>query len=109
VFAPAKFLGDWSLLNGTGLLTFDLRTIAVGVVDELQEYNVIIHNGSITAIWLGGVHSGNTSNWNDPEATFAVPIIESEWIVLNGTWSDLLTNVTLLRIDMEQISNVGGR
>lgn len=106
VFAPAKFLGDWSLLDGNGALTFDLRTIRVGTFTELQRYNVIIQNGSISAVWRGDVHSGNTSNWNDPETEFFVPIIESEWEpVSGGTWSDLLNNVTSLRIDLEQVTN----
>jgi hypothetical protein len=37
---------------------------------------------------------------------FSVPIIQSEWEVTAGTWTDLLRDVTLVRIDMERISVV---
>jgi Thrombospondin type 3 repeat len=109
ILAPPEFLGDWSSYDGVGTISFDLATFRVGTVASLRNYSVYISNDteSISAEWLGPVHSGLVNTWGDEEAQFSVPIIEADWSVSGGTWADLLAEVTLLRMELEQVVSNG--
>jgi hypothetical protein len=109
IYAPSEFLGDWSSYDGIGTISFDLATFQVGTVARLRNYNVYISNdtASISAEWLGPVHSGLVNFWGDEDTQFSVPIIEADWSVSGGTWTDLLAEVTLLRMELEQVVSDG--
>jgi hypothetical protein len=103
VSAPSKFLGDWSSLNGTGWIEYDHRIFDSGPNPVFEiPYEILISGPGGSAYWRGGYPSGQT-DWVHFEAN----LVDSEWVVTSGTWSGLLTDVTQMLINVEQVSNVG--
>jgi hypothetical protein len=97
--APAKFPGDWRAYEGTGTISADATIISGGAVSDGMEFLLAGPGGAAHHRWptsAGPPHGA----W----ATFSLPIEESAPEVTSGTWSDLLANVTSLRIDLEHVT-----
>ena len=102
IYAPPKFLGDWSALNGTGLLSFDHRLFDLGRVPDTVAWYVVDMSG------LGG--DTTFSQRFDPVTptdwiSVEVPILEAEWGLNEGTWGGLLADVTTLQLRIEMVLN----
>lgn len=103
VSAPAEFLGDWSSLNGTGRIEYD-QTLTYdggrGGPYTFIPYQVFLSGPGGAASWTGGTPTGLT-----PWTTITAPLVESEWVVGQGTWAELLRNVTSFQIRVELVGN----
>jgi len=101
IVAPAKFLGDWSALDGVGQIGFDHRIFDEGDnADEFYPYSVFIAGAGGEARWEGPTPTGPT-----PWLHFDVPLQSGSWNVESGTWSDLLDDVALLAVRIELVGN----
>ena len=106
VTAPAAYLGSWSGLDEVGELRFDYRRFSNGGGQVLffVPLTVVITGGTVnpggTATWTGETITGPT-----PWETIVIPISESAWGVSAGTWDDILSNVTEVKIITELVSN----
>jgi hypothetical protein len=92
VYAPSKYLGNWSAQGATNL-SYDIKIFDTGSVYRVGHYQVRIDGPGGNAVWVGPPP--------DPSAgwlTLNVPINESDWTVETGTWNALLGDVTQLRI-----------
>lgn len=99
IIAPSKFLGDWSRLNG-GAISFDHKLLHVGGGSAgKRPYEVQISGPGDSAVWTGPTLTGET-----PWVGLTVPLNEAAWSV-TGSWSNLLTSVTALRIRIETVDN----
>jgi len=100
-FAPAKFLGDWSSLDGVGFISYDHKIFSTGYIGNngIFPYEIEISGPTGSAIWTGLTPTGIT-DW----ITVMAPLTESAWLV-TGSWSDLLSSVTELRIMIEHVDN----
>ncbi len=94
--APSKFLGDWSQYDNTGFISFDMIVLSGGS-PTTEKPNVYISGPGGSASTFANTKVSST--WK----TFVFPIIESNWEIKSGSWDNLLTNVTMLKIDLEQI------
>jgi hypothetical protein len=99
--APSKFLGDWSGLDGIGVISYDHAIFDVGVNPIFHPYNISISGPDGLAEWRGATPAGVT-DWRTVEALLK----ESEWTVTEGAWPLLLANVTELRIAIEAVENL---
>ncbi len=102
IIAPSEFLGDWSSIEGSGELTWDFNMFnpGVGRVGPLKAY-----------IYGPGGQASFSSGSNPPVnawITLTAPIEESSWYVSSGTWSDLISNITELRLMIENVYSTGG-
>jgi hypothetical protein len=93
--APQKFLGDWSGLNGAGILRFELRYY------DLDGYTI----NSLPWVQLSGP-GGTAEVTFDLEVQphwcpYEVPIDAAAWTVTAGTWAELLANVTKVLVSMD--------
>jgi len=95
--APAKFLGDWSALNGNARLSFDLKLISGGPIQDVAK--VEIESSDSSAIKYCAIGSSMKGQW----CRFSVPISKYEWDVSQGTWEGLLSNVEYLGIEIEHV------
>lgn len=100
--APAKFLGSWTALDGTGTLRFDHRLFSVDVVNFFGDYFVEIIGPGGTARWTASGPNGPT-DW----VSLAAPIQESAWNVTSGSWVALIQEVTELRVVTEVVNGLG--
>lgn len=99
VFAPDKFLGDWSALEIESI-QWDIKVIDRGnVIPGVDPYNVRIEGGGGSAIWTGGVPS-SVGNW----VTLTASLEASEWNV-SGNWEAILADITQVEIDMSFYNN----
>lgn len=103
--APAKFLGDWSGLIGTGALSFDHRIFEAGDVgpDDFSPYYAVVVSGSLTnaAGWIGPTPTGPT-DWVHLEA----PLDPANWQVSPlSSFEQIMANVTDLFIPFELVDN----
>jgi hypothetical protein len=102
IFAPAKFLGDWSGLDETGSITFDQKVFRTGNYSSRGNRFVSISGPGGEADWLGdsapaSCQSNPACDWTG----FVVPLNEASWTVSSGSWSALLTDVTAFGIQLE--------
>lgn len=106
LLAPSAYLGDLSALNGPVFLTYDHRIFETGGSgNNILPYEVQLEGPSGAARWRGSTPTGATL-WT----TVVVPYDQTEWQVLSGSWSDLLANVTSMKIRIEQVdNNISGR
>lgn len=102
--SPAKFLGDWSPLDGKGQLRYDHGVFEQTTVQGTFPHAVIISGSGGTATWTGDGPDAPNSGWTN----VIVPIREDAWQVISGSWSSLLTNVTSLDIRYELYKTSGG-
>ena len=105
--APAKFLGDWSGLIGTGVLSFDHRIFEDGDVtpDKFSPYYAVVFSGSLFdfAGWIGPTPTGPT-DWVHHD----IPLDPANWQVspVSGlSFEQILANVTDLFIPFELVDN----
>ncbi|MFX0200226.1 MAG: hypothetical protein ACFFCW_29250 [Candidatus Hodarchaeota archaeon] len=101
-YAPNKFLGDWSPLNGVGVLSFDQKVFYAGSINTINPYTVLISGPGGDATWEGATPPGQT-DWISIE----VCVNETDWTINAGTWDAILNNVTKLEILMELVNNHG--
>jgi len=102
LIAPAKYLGDWSALDGVEQLSYDHNVIWItGSAFSRSPHTVTISGPGGQATWTGPF-APRDPGWN----TFTAPMAESEWTVDSGAWNALLADVTSLSIRFEQFSNL---
>lgn len=101
-FAPARFLGNWSTLNGTGALTIDLRLVSLtGPVVGSAQFIRLTGPGGVASVALTPAEIPvSTLVWK----TLRYPLAAGSWTVSSGTWAGLLANVTECRIEAEVVS-----
>ncbi len=102
--APASYLGDWTALDGSGLLEFDHWIVAIGglpIGPPYMPYEVYIEGPGGQARFLSAATA--QTSWT----TASVPIQDQAWNVEAGTWSGLLADVQILRIRIELVGNNG--
>jgi hypothetical protein len=106
ISAPAKFLGDWSALDGAGAIKFDHRIFDMGGgLQEFLPYRIdIFGSGGAAAYWEGANPIG-ANIWE----TVVAPLNASDWTISSGSWSDLLSDVTELHIQIEQVDNTNSK
>lgn len=98
VFAPAKFLGDWSALDGLARISVDFKIVsACCAISEGMEFWISGPGGSASRRL--STASGPFFDWT----TYTIDLVESEWNVTRGTWSAMLANIDMLRFDMEHV------
>ncbi|MFT7670448.1 MAG: hypothetical protein ACI8X5_003157 [Planctomycetota bacterium] len=97
--APADYHGDWSTLDGNGILRFEHRVVSHASGCGHKGYSVILEGPGGKAQWAGAQteHSG----WQ----VVNVPIHSAAWNVQSGTWSGLLSDIGSLSIAIEVINN----
>jgi hypothetical protein len=100
LIAPSAFLGNWSIYNGIGSLSWDHIIISTGDVGNIVTPSAIISGPGGTATYTGGQFQ---TSWH----TLSAPINASSWTVNSGSWSSILNNVTSLKIRMEAVWNKG--
>ncbi len=98
--APATYLGDWSGLDGEGSIQYDHRNIS-GDPNRTGLHGVIIEGPGGRAQFTG---TGEPPTVPSPWARVVVPLVESSWHVVSGTWHALLADVTEFRIRIELIT-----
>ncbi len=97
ILAPAVFLGDWSILDGVGTLSWDFNLIDPGVGNIVPLTASIFGPGG-SATFNSGIIAP-IGNW----ITITAIIDESAWSVNTGTWISLLADVTELRLQIENV------
>lgn len=98
-YPPAKYIGDWSLLdNHAAQIIFDLN-ISTHAGNALNgDYFVKISGPDGEAKFpMNDAYLAAVDQWN----TFIFPIDESYWTMESGTWNGLLNWVNDLQIEME--------
>src|SRR6266536_3427464 len=101
--APAKFHGDWTSFNGRGTLSYSHKIFSIGggMTFTFAPYLITISGPGGLATWTNGTPTSITE-WT----TVSAPITSSAWRLTSGSWSGLLSNVTNLLIQIEQVGNV---
>lgn len=102
VFAPSKFLGSW---NNFASISFDHRVFEATNVNDTAFYEVEITGPTSSAIWIS-TSKPEGPDYTTPWVSHTVLIQESEWNV-TGDWSNLISDVTQLRIKIELIIDSG--
>ena len=98
-FAPSRFLGDWTPLDGNGYVTIDIRVVSAGSAWlEFTDFIRITGPGGAAHVSIDTTDvPGDRRTWK----TFKFPIEPATWTLDEGTWEDLLSWVSELRIDVE--------
>jgi hypothetical protein len=100
ITAPPKFLGDYSGLNGAGSIQFEHRIFQETQLIDLYPYEVRLSGPGGAATWDGPTPAG-TNDWT----TISAPLDLAAWSVTGGAWTDLLTNIDRLEINIELAQN----
>ena len=102
IIAPASFVGDWSSLDGMGSLRYDFRLFG-GTPDTTAGIMV-----------TGGFGTSGSMFWRQPVTagalgweTVVAPLNQSSWEIQGGTWDDILSNVTEVRIFPDYFDSFG--
>jgi hypothetical protein len=99
IIAPREYLGDWTLLDGNGAISWYHRIVRYGGV-----YQVVPPAARLTG--PGGVATWTAPIVPDSAWTYvSAPINGGEWTVESGSWSAILANVTELAIQAELVDN----
>jgi hypothetical protein len=100
IIAPTKFLGDWTTLDGNGVLSWDHIILQEGGVDTILQGQVMIAGpeGTATCTTLESMKEF----WK----SFSVPVSQPAWKLTLGSWAGLINNVTELKIRIEAVWNV---
>ena len=103
ILAPSSFLGDWLALYGTtGSISIDYEVIQAGT---FQPFTMAVYiTGTGGKIGLGFAPwdaFGSSFGWT----TFSRTFVPANWVVLSGTFSGALSNVTELRISMSSATS----
>ena len=98
-FAPSKFLGDWSALDGQGFISVDFKMIsACCAISEGMEFWISGPGGSASRRLP--ISEGPFFQWT----TYTIDLVESEWNISRGSWGPMLENIDTLRFDMEHVA-----
>ena len=100
--APATFLGDWSSLDGIGSLRYDFRLFS-GTPDSTAGIMVTAGFGTSGSMFWRQPATAGTLGWE----TVVAPLNQSNWEIQGGTWDDILSNVTEVRIFPDYFDHVG--
>ena len=92
IYAPVKFLGDWSSLEGE-ILSVDAKAIFGEPTTNNMHFEISGPGGSA----IHDMGQMPTYNWE----TYATTLTPANWTVSAGNWPAILTNVTMLRIEAE--------
>ena len=95
VYAPSKFLGDWSGLVGETLSMDAKQILGTPIFPDTVDFEISGPGGSATC----DTGEYMSYSWEN----YGTTITPSAWVVTTGTWEDLLANVTMLRIDAEYV------
>ncbi|MEJ2720730.1 MAG: FlgD immunoglobulin-like domain containing protein [bacterium] len=100
-YAPGRFLGDWTALDGDGSITIDLRLLTVsGTVVGSNDFIRIAGPGGAAYVTLDPADLPvGERRWK----TFDFPIDSLTWTAESGTWGALLAHVAECRVDLEYI------
>lgn len=74
--APAKFLGDWSALDGVGVILYDHRVFDSGSHTAVSNRSILISGPGGDAKWTGSLPCEG-QNCSTAWETFVVPLEES--------------------------------
>ena len=98
-YAPASFLGDWSSLDGSGVITIDVRLLSFsGTMVGATEFIRLTGTGGVAHFPLDGLDvPTNPLEWK----TIEIPIDSAHWIMDSGSWGALLAEVNECRIQVE--------
>jgi len=107
IFAPSKFLGDWSTLDATGIISFDHKIFSTGGGFIFLPYRIDIAGPGGSAFWEGETPNGPTDWPLTPDHTATAQLSEDIWSITSGSWSNLLADITELRIQVELVDNTG--
>ncbi len=103
-YAPAQFLGDYTAYEGVGYIEYDIILSSPPTVPgeplNYQRMRLEGANGSEARIIADYTP---TDVWQ----TVHVNIIETEWEMVSGTWQDLISNVTAMRLGGDVITGSG--
>jgi len=104
ILAPSNFLGDWSDFDGNGSITFDHRLFKVGYINNeglgIGDYEINISGSGGAARWTS-TGPDDATDW----VSLTALLDESNWMIVSGSWSSLLSSVTELRIRIEMVDN----
>jgi hypothetical protein len=101
--APAKFLGDWSNLDGVGHLSFRRKILFTGCLDfpsQIVDEDVVIAGPGGRAHHVVPAMTG-FGYWE----SVTISIDRAEWVLTGGVWEDLIANVNDLEIQIEMVDN----
>jgi hypothetical protein len=101
-YAPSRYLGNWSSLDGIGELTIDLRILSSGgsAVDIPEFIRLSGPGGTAVVPMLAGDLPPVGRIWR----SYAFPLQAASWTLTAGTWAGLLGNVTECRLQVEFIN-----
>ncbi|MGM0738764.1 MAG: PKD domain-containing protein, partial [Bacteroidota bacterium] len=99
--APPYFLGDWTGLDGSAALNFDINILNhSGSVLDLDYFVRISGPADTARVALPADITESFGQWK----TFSFFLSEDDWIMESGSWDNLMQNVTELIITVEFIS-----
>jgi hypothetical protein len=104
--APAKFLGDWSALDGTGSISYQHRVqlqFDPGFWGAAVPREIVLQGPGGVATWRGSLPAFN-SNF----VTIIAPLSASDWTVSSGTWGGLLSDVTSFQLRVDHFNDQFG-
>jgi hypothetical protein len=90
IYAPAEYLGDYTSYVG-GYFEYDIIVSTPGSPNNYPRLRLEGANGSEARIIQDYTI---TDAWQ----TVHVNIVESEWEMVSGTWADLISNVTAVKL-----------
>ncbi|HMS56919.1 MAG TPA: PEP-CTERM sorting domain-containing protein [Fimbriimonadaceae bacterium] len=99
--APEAFTGNWTTLNGTGRLSFDYKVANRPANGDPLPYEVRLTSGFGDILVWRAQSPGTTTDW----VHFDVPIVESAWEPVVGSWSQAMSNVRFLDIRIRMFTN----
>lgn len=99
LLAPGKFLGDWSSLDSRGVLSWDHIILETGGGPIILQGQVMISGPS------GSARCTTLESMGEAWQSFSIPLKESAWVLISGSWIGLISNVTELKIRIEGVWN----
>jgi sugar lactone lactonase YvrE len=102
-FAPSRFLGDWTSLDGSGQITIDLRIFSnSGAITGTPVFLRLTGPGGVAEVGIAAAEFPLSRRvWK----THTYPLSAASWTVTSGTWAGLLANVTECRISLEHVAS----
>ncbi len=106
--APVNFLGDWSLLDGKGFISYDhfmpnVTSWNQGYWGAGLEREIRLTGSGGAATWTGTIPAFY-SGWT----TILVPLESTAWTVDSGTWGGMLSNITAFELRVDHFNDMFG-
>jgi hypothetical protein len=103
ILAPSSFLGDWLTLYGAdGSISIDYEVIRPGTFQPFTMAVYITGSGGKIGVGFAPWEAfGSPIGWT----TFSRTFVPANWVLLSGTFSGALSNVTELRISMSSATS----